>query len=280
MELLQVKPITTSPRALGATAALTAHWPEYLMEAWGLGSFMVSACVFTVALEHPHSPLRQALPDDFVRHALGGIAMGLTAIGIIYSRWGKRSGAHINPAVTLASWGLGKISPWDAVFYAAAQFAGGLAGVLLSLAAFGEALRVPAANYVVTTPGAAGLLTAFAAETAISFGVMLTVLIVSNAKRLSPYTGLIVGCLVALYITFEAPLSGMSMNPARTLGSALPAGNFHALWVYFAAPALGMGSAAALYSALGGAGRVLCAKLHHDNNQRCIFRCRFSGSED
>lgn len=248
------------------------------MEAWGLGAFMVSACAFTVALEHPHSPLRQALPDDFARRALGGIAMGLTAIGIIYSRWGKRSGAHINPAVTLTFWGLGKISRWDAVFYVAAQFAGGLAGVLLSLAAFGDSLRAPAVNYVVTTPGSAGVAAAFAAETAISFGAMLTVLIVSNAKRLSRYTGLIVGCLVALYITFEAPLSGMSMNPARTLGSALPAGNFQALWIYFAAPPLGMGSAAALYSALGGAGRVLCCKLHHDK-QRCIFRCRFSESE-
>jgi aquaporin Z len=67
--------------------ALTRHWPEYVIEAAGLGLFMVSACLFTVLLYHPASPAAQALPDPLVRRVLTGLAMGLTAIGLIYSPW-------------------------------------------------------------------------------------------------------------------------------------------------------------------------------------------------
>jgi aquaporin Z len=67
----------------------------------------------------------------------------------------------------------------------------------------------------------------------------------------------------------------MSMNPARTVGSAILANVWTALWVYFAAPLLGMLAAAQLYVATQGADRVLCAKLHHENQQRCIFRCSY-----
>jgi len=82
--------------------ALRRHWPEYLMEAAGLGIFMISASVVTVILEHPVSPIRQqAITDAMFRRFVSGY--GLTAIAIIYSPWGKQSGAHINPVVTLPS---------------------------------------------------------------------------------------------------------------------------------------------------------------------------------
>ena len=110
--------------------ALKNHWQEYAIEAWGLGVFMVSACVFGVVLFHPNSPLISL--NAMLRNVLMGVAMGATAIGIFLSPWGKRSGAHINPSVTLVFWRLGKVKFYDALFYILAQFAGGILGVLLA----------------------------------------------------------------------------------------------------------------------------------------------------
>src|SRR5215510_4061785 len=123
--------------------ALCHHWPEYLMEAAELAIFMISASLFTILLYHPSSPVLQVIPTEFTRRILMGSAMGLTAIGLIYSPWGKRSGAHMNPAVTLAFLTLGKIRPRDAAFYAIAQFAGGLVGVLLVVGLLGDSFATP-----------------------------------------------------------------------------------------------------------------------------------------
>jgi aquaporin Z len=258
-----------------AAQALAAHWPEYLMEAAALGSFMISACAFGVLLEHPASPFHQALPNPLARRLLMGLAMGLTAVTIIHSPWGKQSGAHMNPALTLSFYLLGKIQRWDALFYGLAQFAGGVLGVLLAAAVLRTSVADPSVNYVVTVPGDRGEAVAFAAEAAISFLLLLVVLAVSNTKRLSRFTGWFAGALVAVYIAVEAPLSGMSMNPARTFGSAFSAGEWRALWIYFTAPTLGMLLAAAIYRAWRGSNGVLCAKLHHHNDKRCIFHCNF-----
>ena len=109
--------------------ALREHWPEYLMEGVLLGGFMLAA--------------------------------------IIYSPWGKRSGAHINPAWTLTTLRLGRAAPWDAAFYAAAQFAGASAGVLLASALLGPGLAHADVHYVTTRPGAWGVAAA-AAEVVIT----------------------------------------------------------------------------------------------------------------
>ena len=109
----------------------------------------------------------------------------------------------------------------------------------------------------------------FLAELLISFGLMLGVLITSNTRRAARFTGLFAGALMAIYVVVEAPYSGMSMNPARTLASAVPAQIWTGLWLYFAAPLLGMVLAGEVY--LLSFGRVYCAKLHHDNDKRCIF---------
>jgi aquaporin Z len=254
---------------------LRHHYSEYLMEAAGLGFFMIAASVATVFLEHPLSPLRQAIADPWLRRLIIGVAMGLTAMAIIYSPWGKQSGAHINPAVTFTFFRLGKIQGWDALFYVVAQFIGGLLGVLLAALVLKDAITDPTVNYIVTIPGSGGPIVAFLAELGISFGLMLMVLFVSNSPNRGQYTGLFAGILIAVYITLEAPLSGMSMNPARTLASAIPAQNWTALWVYFTAPLLGMLLAAEVYVRWKGRSAVRCAKLHHNNDKRCIFRCGY-----
>jgi len=259
------------PRNLGALDSLRAHWPEYSMEAVLLGTFMISACSFGALYEFPSSPIHKAIASGFLRRLLMGLSMGLTAIAIIYSPWGKQSGAHINPSVTLTFFRLGKIKAWDAIFYALAQFAGAVLGVVLVAQLLGRELADPAVRYVVTVPGQYGVGVALLSEFLIAAGMMSLVLHFSNHHELSFYTGLFAGCLVALYITFEAPFSGMSINPARTLGSALPSGILAGLWIYLTAPPLGMLAAAEFYLWRNGRQSVKCCKLHHDNLKRCIF---------
>ncbi len=245
------------------------HWPEYAIEAAALATFMISACSFGVLLEYPGSPLHQAISNPALRRVFMGLAMGLTAVAIIYSPWGKQSGAHLNPSVTLTFLRLGKVHPRDAVFYMAAQFLGGVAGVALAAALLPRYVADPAVHYVATLPGPLGAAPAFAAETAISFLMMSMILRVSNTPALARCTGLFAGLLVWTCISLEAPVSGMSMNPARTFGSAFSARDWTALWVYFTAPPLGMLLAAEAYVRTRRS--VQCAKLHHQNSRRCIF---------
>jgi aquaporin Z len=117
------------------------------------------------------------------------------------------------------------------------------------------------------------VLAAFAAEVAITFVLMSAVLLLSNTAALARVTGLAAGALVAVYISVEAPVSGMSMNPARSFASAVPAGVWTSFWIYVAAPPLGMLLAAEAWRRSPGT-RVLCAKIHHGPG-RCIFRCRY-----
>jgi len=149
-------------------------------------------------------------------------------------------------------------------------------GVALVAAAAGELLAHPSVNYVATLPGSSGTGAAFLGEFVIALILMSVVLIVSNTQKIARFTGLFAGVCLAAFITFEAPISGMSMNPARTFGSAALPHLWNSLWIYFLAPPLGMLAAAAVYLRLKHA--VACAKLHHQNQLRCIF-CEISGRE-
>ena len=108
--------------------------------------------------------------------------------------------------------------------------------------------------------------------------MMATVLVVGNHSRIAGYTGVFAGALLVLYITVEAPISGMSINPARSFGSAAIAQNWTAFWVYLTAPVLGMFAASECYVRTRGPHRVECAKLHHRNTHRCIF-CEYQHPE-
>ncbi|MFN0071058.1 MAG: MIP/aquaporin family protein [Chloroflexota bacterium] len=267
---------STAPSLTSATPR-HFHWPEYLIEAGGLGLFMLSACTFAVLLDLSDSWGQRTFPDPTVRRLIFGLAMGLTAVGIIYSPWGQRSGAHLNPATTLTFLRLGKAPARDAVGYMAAQFIGGIAGVGIAAVLLSPGIADPTVHYVVTRPGEAGPVLAFIAELFISFGLMMAVLIVSNSARHARFTGICAGVLVATYITLEAPLSGMSMNPARTIGSAVLAQDWTAIWVYLTAPVLGMLLAAEVYLRVRGPASVRCAKLQHPRTGPCIFHCSIPG---
>lgn len=253
------------------------HWGHYVTEGCGLATFMFVAGTVAVVM--------QLLPDPWARwlalhgtagRAFFGVAMGLTAMAIVYSPWGSRSGAHLNPSVTLTFASLRKMRAADAVAYVVAQFVGGTIGLGLIAAFAGRLLLDPPAHAIVTKPGPGGVPEAFASEAFIAFLLMSVVLTVSNAPApLSRWTGVAAGSLVALFITFEAPYSGMSMNPARTLASALVGHDFTAIWIYFTAPPLGMLLAAAAFVTLRGRRAVRCGRLNHAGTAPCIFNCTY-----
>jgi aquaporin Z len=257
--------------ALNAADSLRRHWPEYLMEAGEAGFYLFCACALATLLWHPSSPLHTYLRNDAVRRMLMGAGMGATVILIVLSPWGKQSGAHFNPAVTLAFCRLGKVAYWDTLFYCASQLVGAVGGVALATLVLRGAPAQNAVRYSATLPGNYGDTAAFLAEVAVSLLLMMTVLVASNHRVLAPYTRYFAAFLIASGIAFESPLSGMSANPARTFGPAVCGGYWQSLWIYLTAPTLGMLAAGEVFLLVRNGKRPYCAKLDHQNDKRCIF---------
>jgi aquaporin Z len=213
---------------------------DYCYEGLGLGIFMFSAGFFDALIDSPNLPIRQHIHSALIRRFFIGITMGLTALYIFNAPFGKKSGAYINPAVTLVQYRLQNIDRKDAFFYMLFQFMGGTLGMYLVYLAMPVLISSPAINYIVTQPGTTGTAIAFIMEFIISFFIISTVLFTSDNKHLAKYTSLFVAILITLFITFEAPYSGMSMNPARTFSSAIISNQWKVFWLYCIAPIGGM----------------------------------------
>ena len=119
-------------RDISIVEALWSHWPEYLIEGGGLACLMISVGILISLLHSSRSPLYSLLPGKTIRDVILALSVGATITLLIHSPWGKRSGAHMNPAITLAFLRLGRIGPWDALFFVIAHFIGGTLGVLVS----------------------------------------------------------------------------------------------------------------------------------------------------
>lgn len=251
----------------------------YAIDGALLGLFMIAVGVFSSALYAPDSPLHDFIPGALARNAVMGLGMGLTAFALITSPWGGRSGAHMNPAVTLAFLRLGRIRARHAAGYIAAQFLlGWLATVFIGYVV-GPWFTGDPVRFAATMPGAWGAPAAFIAEFAMTFAMMMTILTVTNTKRFARYTVGFAGLLLFLYITFEAPVSGMSINPARTLASAIPSGEHRAIWLYFTAPIAGGLLAAEVFARGSCFPAAHCCKLNHQRREHCIH-CRGDGPID
>ena len=255
-----------------AIDSVRLHWPEYLFEAAEVAVYLFLTCVFASLLLYPASPVRHFIGGTAGLRALMGLAVGATVVAIVISPWGQQSGGHFNPALTVAFYRLGKVDLPDALLYVVAQFSGAITGVCIARFLLPGTIGRSAVGYAVTAPGVGGSALAFIGELTISFVLMSTILVASNRAALARYTPYFVGVLYAIFITLESPLSGMSMNPARSFGPALHASYWHAIWLYFTAPTLGMFAAAEVFLRARGGVRPYCAKLHHANDKRCIFR--------
>jgi aquaporin Z len=252
---------------------LKKNWKVYSMEAICLGIFMIAASVCSSILEAPASPVRLAIPNSQIRLIIMGLSMGVTATLIIYSPMGKLSGAHMNPAISLVFFRLGKLRSMDTFFYIVFQLAGGTLAVSAMAALLGDMFQRIPVNYIITIPGNQGPVVALLTEATMAFGMMLMVLLISNHPRFSRFTGVIAGILVSVFLIVSADISGFSINPARTLASAIPAWQFPSVWIYLTAPLIGMFAAAELYNLFQA--KVNCGKLHHSASYTCIFNCGY-----
>lgn len=265
--------VATQPESIARVDNWRRTWQTYLIEGALLGIFMISACGFVALIEYRSSPVRAAIESPLLRRALIGLAMGLTAITLIYSPWGKRTGALMNPATTIGFWRLGRLKSWDAVGYITAQFIGASLAVATMAGSLGSWVRDSSVNYVATRPGPFGPATVWLAEFTIALVMMIVVMAVNKIPRLAPYTGCFAGALVALYITFEAPISGMSLNPARTFGSAVNAWQWDGWWIYLTAPTAGMLAAIEMRLLWAPNKRAVCGKLSHSRHICCHIKC-------
>lgn len=257
---------------LTALASLRGHWPEYLMECWGVGCLVLVSGVLAVMFDALMRPIAIAAPDT--RRLTEGAIIALAGIGLVYSRWGRQSGAHYNPAVTATFFALGKVKKWDAVFYAAAHIVGGVVGLLLAVLILGQPFRNPPVDWTLAMPGGFGKAAAFLAEFAAAFTLISLILVLGGRPRLAPFIGVADGVMSLVFTAIIAPISGYSLNPARSLAAALLSGHWITLWIYLLAPPLGMLAAAAINRRLFRAAPMRCAKLRHETSVRCIH-CGF-----
>jgi len=213
---------------------------HFLMEATGLGIFMISAGFFTILLFHPHFQKIYMVPSPLLRQVIIGCIMGSTAFFIITNSWISRSGAHINPAVTLTFLYLGRISVLESIGYIISQFIGGTLGLYLLDLIMHPYLSANEIKYIVTVPGTVGPIWAAILETCIAIIMMFTVLYLGKGDKTRKWTPYFVGLLVSLYAAFESPYSGFGMNPARTFASAFLSGIWTHYEIYLLCPCLGM----------------------------------------
>ncbi|MFQ5576194.1 MAG: aquaporin [Anaerolineae bacterium] len=174
------------------------------------------------------------------------LAHGLVVLTLVYA-YGHISGTHVNPAVTIGLWAGKQIDTATAAAYVVAQLLGGIvAGLMLAFVLSG----VPSAAGLGATVLAPGVtpLQGLVVETILTFLLVNAVFNTAVSGKAGNAAGAAIGLTLALVILMGGPLTGASVNPARTLGPAVASGNYSDIWLYFVGPALGGILAALLYN--------------------------------
>jgi aquaporin Z len=209
----------------------------FFSELIGTGLLVGIGLSVVIVMFGTNSPLISLLPDPGLRRLITGFLFGTTGALIAISQVGKVSGAHINPAVTSAFWILGKIDGVHAVLYVTAQCAGAIIGAVLLLW-WGDVGK--SIGYGATIPGPGfGIGVALAGEVVTTFALVLGLFLFIGNRRLAIFTPLLFPFLYAIMVYLEAPISGTSTNPARSLGPAVISGEWHGWWIYLAGPITG-----------------------------------------
>jgi len=209
------------------------------------------------------SPMAELIPSIKVRQVITGFIFGSVGASIALSPLGKISGAHINPAVTIVFWLFRKLQGRLAVTYILSQFTGAVIGCLplLLWGRLGKSI-----DFGVTIPGQDYTTqAAFWGEVITTFTMVLLLIVFIGFRQIRRFTPYMFPVLYAIMVPLEADISGISTNPARSLGPAVISGQWDTFWIYLAGPLIG-----ALLASLAGsmlAKRITIAKLYHFDSE-------------
>jgi aquaporin Z len=249
------------------------NWAEYGAEFLGT-MLLVFGGLSAVVLDFSNgTPMAGLIPGKSPRLLLTGLLFAGTGSLIAISPLGRRSGAHINPSVSLGFFVHGKMHFRDFFAYVISQFGGAIVGAFLLHLVWGE--HAASVKDGMTVPGVPTYTVpeAFAAEMALTGLMVLLIFIFVSSKRLMRWTPLMNWLLIATMVWQEAPISGTSLNPARSIGPALIYGCWHDQWLYCIAPPLGAICAVGLYRLLArGKHDIRTCKLFHLADDTSIFR--------
>lgn len=205
----------------------------------------------------------------WVRLLVTGALVASVIAVVSASPLGRLSGAHLNPAVTVAFGVLGMVPRRDLVGYVVAQLAGALAGAAAFRVAWGSvaaSVEGGVTHPSIAVAGAIGL------EAAMTAALLAVIFACASRERWAPWTPLAIWPVLTVMVAAAGPLTGASLNPARSAGPAVAAGDLADLWVYVAGPLLGAAALAGAWRALPPARHPFTAKLCHDQRYATAFR--------
>ncbi|MBV9272417.1 MAG: aquaporin [Verrucomicrobia bacterium] len=258
-------------RPVGERRRIKLNWSEYFAEAFGTAFNLFVGLSAGVVNFSSDLPVARLIPSNSLRLLLTGLVFAGSGSLFAISPLGKLSGAHINPSVSLAFFARGKMHPEDLAGYLGGQFLGGLAGAWLLVAFWGA--RAGNIHNGITAPGAGyPIWFVFFTEFGMTLALVLAIFAFLSAEELMRWTPLMTWFLVAAMVWLAAPVSGTSLNPARSFGPSLVNWFWASQWLYWVAPPTGGLMAALLFHFLRGNRRLLTAKLFHAPDYRCIFK--------
>jgi aquaporin Z len=236
----------------------------FVSELIGTAALVLVGLSLVIFMFGTGTPMATVIPNEALRRLITGFLFGSTGALIAISHVGKISGAHINPAVSLGFCLMGKLDRSLTVGYILAQLLGAILGTLplLLWGAMGHSVA-----YGATAPGTGySTLSALAGEIITTFAMVTLLCVFLGFREIRRFTPALFPPLYAVMVWLEAPISGTSTNPARSLGPALISGTWQAWWIYWLGPAIGMLLAITTCSAL--ANRIEIAKLYHFDSDR------------
>lgn len=231
----------------------------FLSEMFGTGLLLLIGLSLVILMFGSGSPMVTLIPGEGLRQVITGFLFGSTGALISLSSISKASGAHFNPAVTMAFWLFRKIESRTALVYILGQLTGAVIGTLplLLWGQLGNSI-----SFGATIPGEGYAMNIVLLGEVITTFTMISLLIVFiGFRQIRAFTPALFPLLYAIMVPLESAISGTSTNPARSFGPAVISGQWNGWWIYWIGPLIGAMVASLACSRL--AKRITEAKLYH-----------------